>query len=140
MTDEPPEPPANLPTSVADGLGGSSPTELLAAVRYAEALAEYRRGNPPEGDDATSSGATPESSPDQGQTTGADNTKREGGVHDGAEEDSDARADSEERPNDVPSNASVTIKTINGNRYRYWQWRDGEKIRSKYIEPVGTGE
>jgi len=48
--------------------------------------------------------------------------------------------DSAERPTDVPSGASVTIKEINDNRYRYWQWRDGEKIKSKYIGPVTSSE
>ena len=39
-------------------------------------------------------------------------------------------------PDDVPSKATITIKEINDNRYYYWQWRDGEKIRSKYKRPV----
>lgn len=42
----------------------------------------------------------------------------------------------DDRPAAVPSGASVTIKEINGNRYRYWQWRDGDKIKSKYIGPA----
>jgi len=41
-----------------------------------------------------------------------------------------------ERPDDVPAGASVTVKEINDNRYRYWQWRDGDKIRSQYIGPA----
>jgi len=49
-------------------------------------------------------------------------------------------ADTEERPDDlpddVPSKATITIKEINDNRYYYWQWRDGEKIRSRYKGPV----
>jgi len=48
--------------------------------------------------------------------------------------------DAEERPTDVPAGASVTVKEINDNRYRYWQWRDGEKIKSKYIGPVTSSE
>ena len=48
--------------------------------------------------------------------------------------------DSAERPTDVPAGASVTIKEINDNRYRYWQWRDGEKIKSKYIGPVTSSK
>ncbi|MFC7079443.1 hypothetical protein [Halorussus caseinilyticus] len=39
-------------------------------------------------------------------------------------------------PDDVPSKATITIKEINGNRYYYWQWRDGDKIRSQYKGPV----
>jgi hypothetical protein len=43
-------------------------------------------------------------------------------------------------PDDVPSKATITIKEINDNRYYYWQWRDGEKIRSKYKAPVNPEE
>ena len=43
-------------------------------------------------------------------------------------------------PNDVPSKATITIKNINDNRYYYWQWRDGEKVRSKYKGPVNPDE
>jgi len=42
----------------------------------------------------------------------------------------------EDLPDDVPMKATITIKEINDNRYYYWQWRDGEKIRSKYKGPV----
>jgi len=50
------------------------------------------------------------------------------------EDDIDDRPD--DLPDDVPSKATITIKEINDNRYYYWQWRDGEKIRSKYKGPV----
>ncbi|WP_254280734.1 hypothetical protein [Haloarcula marina] len=39
-------------------------------------------------------------------------------------------------PDDVPAKATITIKEINDNRYYYWQWRDGDKIKSKYKGPV----
>ena len=42
----------------------------------------------------------------------------------------------EELPDDVPSKATITIKQINDNRYYYWQWRDGDTIRSQYKGPV----
>lgn len=42
----------------------------------------------------------------------------------------------EDLPKNVPSKASKTQKTINGNDYWYWQWRDGEQIKSEYIGPV----
>jgi hypothetical protein len=38
--------------------------------------------------------------------------------------------------NKAPSGATLTTKEINGNQYYYWQWRDGEKIKSEYIRPV----
>lgn len=51
---------------------------------------------------------------------------------------------SEDRPDDlsseVPTKATITIKEINNNRYYYWQWRDGDKIRSKYKGPVNPDE
>lgn len=43
----------------------------------------------------------------------------------------------EEMPDDVPSKATLTVKEINDNRYHYWQWREGDRIRSKYEGPVG---
>ena len=39
-------------------------------------------------------------------------------------------------PDDVPAKATITIKSINDNRYYYWQWREGDKVRSKYKGPV----
>ena len=41
-------------------------------------------------------------------------------------------------PDDVPSKATITIKEINDNRYYYWQWREGDKIKSKYKSPVNS--
>ena len=58
------------------------------------------------------------------------------------EESDDDKIDErpEDLPDDVPSKATITIKEINDNRYYYWQWRDGEKIRSKYKAPVNPEE
>ena len=46
----------------------------------------------------------------------------------------------DELPDDVPSKATITIKEINDNRYYYWQWRDGDKIKSKYKAPVSSSD
>jgi hypothetical protein len=43
-------------------------------------------------------------------------------------------------PDDVPSKVTITIKEINDNRYYYWQWREGDKIKSKYKAPVSPDE
>jgi hypothetical protein len=43
-------------------------------------------------------------------------------------------------PDGVPSKATIVTKEINGNRYNYWQWRDGEHVRSKYEGPVAGSE
>ena len=45
---------------------------------------------------------------------------------------------SKDLPDDVPSKATITVKEINDNRYYYWQWREGEKIKSKYKGPVNS--
>jgi len=46
----------------------------------------------------------------------------------------------EETPDGVPSRATLTVKEINDNRYYYWQWREGDKIKSKYKAPVNPSE
>jgi hypothetical protein len=48
--------------------------------------------------------------------------------------------DDDDRPDDVPAKACVTIKEINGNRYYYYQWRAGSKIKSQYKAPVESSE
>ena len=57
-------------------------------------------------------------------------------------EESTGQDEVEERPDDlpddVPAKASITIKKINNNRYYYWQWRDGDKVRSQYKGPVNS--
>ncbi|MDS0243539.1 MULTISPECIES: hypothetical protein [Haloferax] len=46
---------------------------------------------------------------------------------------------SDDLPDDVPTKATITVKEINDNRYYYWQWREGDKIKSKYKGPVNSG-
>ncbi|OVE82949.1 hypothetical protein [Natronolimnobius baerhuensis] len=53
---------------------------------------------------------------------------------------SDIEERSADLPDDVPSKATTTIKEINDNRYYYWQWRDGDQIKSKYKGPVNPDE
>jgi iron uptake system EfeUOB component EfeO/EfeM len=103
MSDQPPTPPAELPTDVVNTLDGCSPQQLQHVARYAEALAEH--------------------------------SARQARL----EEESDER-EIDGRPDGVPSKATVTIKEINDNRYYYWQWRDGDRIRSKYRSPVDPDE
>ncbi|WP_262174629.1 hypothetical protein [Haloarcula laminariae] len=55
-------------------------------------------------------------------------------------EDESSDEEANDRPDGVPAGASVTIKEINDNRYRYWQWRDGDKIKSKYIGPANPDD
>ena len=69
----------------------------------------------------------------------AEHKEREARLEEESEE-----SEVEDRPDDlpdgVPPKATIAIKEINDNRYYYWQWRDGEKIRSKYKGPVNPDE
>jgi hypothetical protein len=67
----------------------------------------------------------------------AEYREREGQLE-SEDESSDEAID--DTPDEVPTGASVTIKEINDNRYRYWQWRDGDKVKSKYIGPANPDE
>jgi hypothetical protein len=56
------------------------------------------------------------------------------------EEDEEVEERPENLPDDIPSKATITIKEINDNRYYYWQWREGDKVTSKYKGPVNSDE
>ena len=69
----------------------------------------------------------------------AEHNAREARLEEKSKEDEiDERPDN--LPDDVPSKATITIKEINGNRYYYWQWRDGDTVTSKYKGPVNPDE
>ena len=69
----------------------------------------------------------------------AEHKEREARLEEEATEDEiENRPD--DLPDDVPTKATITIKEINDNRYYYWQWREGEKIKSKYKGPVNPDE
>ena len=69
----------------------------------------------------------------------AEHKEREARLKESADEEPvEERPD--DLPDDVPAKATITIKKINDNRYYYWQWRDGEKIRSQYKGPVNPDE
>jgi hypothetical protein len=55
-------------------------------------------------------------------------------------DDEDVDERSEDLPDSVPSKATITIKEINDNRYYYWQWREGDRIKSQYKGPVDSDE
>jgi hypothetical protein len=58
------------------------------------------------------------------------------------DENGESSTDEEQKisPDGVPSKATIVVKEINGNQYYYWQWREGEHIRSKYEGPVSDTE
>jgi len=69
----------------------------------------------------------------------AEHKAREARLEEESDDDKiDERPD--DLPDDVPSKATITIKEINDNRYYYWQWRDGEKVKSKYKGPTNPDE
>ena len=65
----------------------------------------------------------------------AEHRAREARLKEESEED-----EIDERPDDVPSKATITIKEINDNRYYYWQWREGDTVTSKYKGSVNPDE
>ncbi|PSP84052.1 hypothetical protein BRC96_05980 [Halobacteriales archaeon QS_6_64_34] len=71
--------------------------------------------------------------------TYAEHKEREARLEESADEESvEERPD--DLPDDVPGKATITIKEINDNRYYYWQWREGENVRSRYKGPVSPDE
>jgi hypothetical protein len=58
----------------------------------------------------------------------------------GESDEEDLEKSPDDLQDDVPSKATITIKEINDNRYYYWQWREGDKIRSQYKGPVSPDE
>jgi len=86
-----------------------------------------------------------ESSPERLRTVAtyaealAEHKEREARLEESADEEPvEKRPDN--LPDDVPAKATITIKEINDNRYYYWQWREGEKIRSQYKGVVNLDE
>ena len=51
-------------------------------------------------------------------------------------EGEDAVERPDDLPDEVPMKATINIKEIKGNHYYYWQWREGDKVKSKYKGPV----
>ena len=68
----------------------------------------------------------------------AEHKEREARIEEEHQDHAEKRAD--DLPDDVPDKATVTIKEINDNRYYYWQWREGDKVTSKYKGPVTPDE
>ena len=55
------------------------------------------------------------------------------------EVDEDFERDDLDR-DEAPARATLTTKTIHDNDYYYWQWREGDTIKSEYIKPVNPDE
>lgn len=134
MSDDSPTPSTALPPEIRDILKGATLDQLRDIAEYANALAEYEEeqtgieGNQIDDDQDDSDAAAEKHAEDRPPKD-----------HPLEDRSSEGRP-SEDRPDGVPSKASTTVKEINSNRYYYWQWRDGDQIRSQYKGPVESGE
>lgn len=107
MTEEPPQVPETIPKYIRKGMEKQDEQTLRDIADYAGALAEFRQAG-----------------------TGEEKVVEDAG------EEVETDHDEEFGRCDAPSRATRVIKEINENRYYYWQWREGEKIKSEYIGPV----
>ena len=69
----------------------------------------------------------------------SEHKEREARLEESADED-EVEERPDDLPDDVPAKATITIKEINDNRYYYWQWRESDKVTSKYKGPVNPEE
>ncbi len=134
MAESPPTPPAELPAEIERTLAEQSPVVLRAIARYADELADYRD------EPASVSRPTPPGDRRDEDRTGQSGQDSDGQSSSQPDEKPAQQSDqqSDDPPDGVPSKATVTVKEINGNRYYYWQWRDGDQIKSKYKGPVNS--
>jgi len=143
MSNDAPSPPPELPEDAVEAFENARPEKLRRLARYAEDLATYRQARNDSGAAATPDGR--DGTSDDG--SGGDDSD---GVHADCSGNSsdvvnDAPTDVQDGtptdvPEDVPSKATITIKESNDNRYYYWQWRVGDRVKSKYEGPVSSEE
>ena len=69
----------------------------------------------------------------------AEHKEREARLEESASQD-EVEERPDDLPDDVPAKATITIKEINDNRYYYWQWREGDSVKSKYKGLVNPDE
>jgi hypothetical protein len=125
MSSSPPTPPSELPDDLVDTLDERPPKLLRHVARYAAELAECRER------EARIANETDESDyGDDGDDSDTDERP----------DDADGETRPDGRPDDVPSKATITTKEINDNRYYYWQWREGDRVTSRYEGPVDSDE
>ncbi|WP_284011185.1 hypothetical protein [Haloarcula pelagica] len=127
MSTDPPTPPDDLTEPVLDELRTADPAYLRRIAEYATDLATYREQQGVHDDQR---GRDERHGNDK---RGENDEQQESDEQEGRDADPSDRLDT---PEGVPANATLTEKTINDNRYYYWQWRDGDRIKSKYEGPV----
>ena len=119
--DAEPTAPETLPQYLREGTQKQPPEELRALAEYAHALAEWKEAAVQRELDEQADLAGDEV-PDEWRDDEDEWT----------DQLADARADG-----DVPAGkGSLQAKSIDGRDYWYLQWREGDKIKSKYVAPV----
>lgn len=133
MTDtgsERPTPPEGLDDDLYDLLEALSDrdTETVSAVAtYVTELEAWL-------DSAAESKPAAESGPVEREADAATDEQPSEPACGDSEESTTLPAESPPRPADVPERASVSVMEVAGTSYRYYQWREGDEIRSKTVE------
>jgi len=108
-----PAAPDSAPKYIAEGLEKQSPETLREIAEYAAELADHKEQQIE--DQLADREVDLEETPDESD----------------ADEWEDAIDDS-----DAPPQAYLTQKTIDGRQYFYYQWREGNSVKSEYVAPV----
>jgi hypothetical protein len=116
-----PQPPANLPKYLREGLRKQSPDRLRRAAEYAEALADHKEAEAKQQLEERANQSTDEV-PDEWED-------QENEWEDALEEVRDTA--------DLPAGkGTLTKKLIDGREYWYLQWWTGDGTESQYVAPV----
>ncbi|ADD06931.1 uncharacterized protein Nmag_3381 [Natrialba magadii ATCC 43099] len=106
----PPQPPAALDDELVEALESHDSETLLSVAEYALSFAEWKESAAA---DASSSSSSTSTSTSTSQ-------------HPPSEPPS-------ESPPSVPERAAVSVVEIAGERYRYYQWREDDEIKSETV-------
>ncbi|WP_266082087.1 hypothetical protein [Haladaptatus caseinilyticus] len=121
-----PTPSDLLPKYMVEGLQKQDSETLRAVAHYAQELRIYHAAR-------TKSDRTTSTDTHQTEKATADELVAEAREKNIPEDVADWDTIVEKG---VPANASIVTKTINDNQYYYFQWRDGDHIKSAYVGPA----
>ncbi|SIR75490.1 hypothetical protein SAMN05421858_3638 [Haladaptatus litoreus] len=121
-----PQPSDLLPKYIVEGLQKQDSETLRAVADYAQELRVYRAAQA-ETDRETAVGTHHSEQATANELVARAQSK---GISD---DSADWNAIVEKG---VPAKASIVTKTISDNQYYYFQWREGDRIKSEYIAPV----
>jgi hypothetical protein len=110
-----PRPPDELPKYIVEGLARQDVKSLQLVEEYVGSMIEYKIQQAEDELDERATGRLDDDLDDDEFEQALEDAREDG---------------------DVPSGATVTVKTIDERDYYYYQWREGSDIRSKYIAPV----